>query len=176
MARIPYADLDKAPDNVKQLLQTLRNPGGNIFRLLLNAGAVTGPYLEFGAVLRNTLAIDLLLYEMIIVRVANLSKSGYVIRQHENFLRKHKVSEDSILALRTRLSLGNFSEQELAVLQLTDEVVLNVRASEATVAEAAKHFSPEALLHIMLTIGLYMMTCRMLETFDVELQPSPAVP
>lgn len=54
--------------------------------------------------------------------------------------------------------MGNFSDKELAALRLTDEVFMNVRASEATVAEAAKHFSPEALLHIMLTIGQYMLT------------------
>ena len=62
-------------------------------------------------------------------------------------------------------------EKERAALKLTDEVVLNVRASEETFAAADKHFSPEQLMHIVLTLGQYMMTCRIVETFDVDLQP-----
>ena len=174
MARIPYADLDRLPEEARELLQGRRSPGGNVFRMLANAGAATTGYLTFGAVLRKNLAIDLLLYEMVIVRVANLCRAGYVIRQHEAFLRKQNVSEDAILGLRVRPDAPVFSESERAALRLTDEVVLNVRASEATFAEAARHFSPEALMHIVMTIGQYMLTCRVVETFDVDLQPPTA--
>ncbi|HEX3972220.1 MAG TPA: hypothetical protein VHX19_12905, partial [Stellaceae bacterium] len=102
---------------------------------------------------------------------ANLSRAGYVIRQHEAFLRKQKVSEDIILALRVRPDSPIFTDAARAALRLTDEIVLNVRASDATFAAAAKHFTPEQLMHITLTIGQYMMTSRIVETFDIELQP-----
>ena len=42
---------------------------------------------------------------------------------------------------------------------------------QETFAAAAKHFNPEQLMHIVLTLGQYMMTCRIVETFDVDLQP-----
>jgi alkylhydroperoxidase family enzyme len=174
MPRIPYADLEALPEEAKKYLQARRSPTGNVFRMFANAGVATAGYLGFGALLRQNLAIDLLLYEMIIVRVANLSRAGYVIRQHEAFLRKQKVSEDVILALRVRPFSPVFSDKERAALQLVDEVVLNVRASDATFAEAAKHFGPEGLMHIVLTTGQYMLTCRVVETFDVDWQPVSA--
>lgn len=174
MPRIPYADLDTLPEDAKRLLGNKRSPQGNVFKMIANAGKATPGYLAFGVALRENLAIELLLYEYIIVRVANLSHAGYVIRQHEAFLRRQKVSEDIILALRTRIDAPVFSDAERAALRLVDEVVLNVRASDATFKEAAKHYSPEQLMHIVLTAGQYMLTSRVTETFDIELQPLKA--
>lgn len=171
MPRIPYADLEALPEDAKKILLGRRSPQGNVFRMIANAGRATTGYLGFGGTLRQHLAIDLLLYEYIIVRVANLCRAGYVIRQHEAFLRKQKVSEDIILSLRVRPDSPVFSAAERGALRLVDEVVLNVRASDATFAEAAKHFNAEQLMHIVLTLGQYMMTCRIVETFDIELQP-----
>lgn len=171
MPRVPYADLETLPEGARKYLGARRSPQGNVFKMIANAGKATTGYLGFGAVLRQNLAIDLLLYEYVIVRVASLSRAGYVIRQHEAFLRRQKVSEDIILALRVRPDSPVFTDAERAALRLVDEIVLNVRASEATFAAAAKHFSPEQLMHIMLTVGQYMMTSRIVETFDVDLQP-----
>lgn len=171
MPRIPYADLESLPEDAKRLLGGRRSPTGNVFRMIANAGKATAGYLALGAALREHLAIDLLLYEYIIVRVANLSRAGYVIRQHEAFLRKQKVSEDIILALRVRADSPVFSEPERAALRLVDEIVQNVRASAAAFSEAAIHFTPQQLMHITLTVGQYMLTSRIVETFDVDLQP-----
>jgi 4-carboxymuconolactone decarboxylase len=171
MPRIPYADLESLPEDAKRFLGARRSPQGNVFRMIANAGKATAGYLGLGAAIREHLSIDLLLYEYVVVRVANLSRAGYVIRQHEAFLRKQKVSEDIILALRVRPDSPVFNSAERAALRLVDEIVLNVRASEATFKEAAAHFSPEQLMHIVLTAGQYMLTSRIVETFDVDLQP-----
>ncbi|HEX3971832.1 MAG TPA: hypothetical protein VHX19_10940, partial [Stellaceae bacterium] len=80
MPRIPYADLDALPEDARQYLGARRSPQGNVFKMIANAGKATTGYLGFGAHLRQNLAIDLLLYEYVIVRVANLSRAGYVIR------------------------------------------------------------------------------------------------
>jgi 4-carboxymuconolactone decarboxylase len=172
MARIPYANLDDLPEDAKAFLQKKRSPGGNIFRMFANAGKATEGYLSFGVELRENLAIDILLYEYIIVRVGNLCRSGYVVRAHEKFLRKEKVSEDKILALRMRPELADFSESELVALQFVDELVANVRVSDETFAKAQKHFNSEQLMHITLAAGQYMLTCRVAETFAVDLQPA----
>ena len=171
MPRIPYADLNKLPDDAKQMLLGFRNPQQNVFRVTANAGRAAVGYFSFADQLRKHLSIDLLLYEYVSLRIANLSHAGYVIRQHETFLRKQKVSEEIILALRVRSDAPVFSDAERAALRFVDELVGNVRVSESTFAEAAKHFNPEQLMHIVLTAGFYMMTCRITETFDVDLQP-----
>jgi alkylhydroperoxidase family enzyme len=174
MARVDYADLDKLPEDAKALLATRRSPGGNIFRMFANANRVTAGYLGFGTALRKHLAIDIILYEYVIVRVANLSKSPYVIRQHEQFLRRNKVDEDKILSLRTNPSPRYFDEKEMAMLRFVDEFTLNVRVSDATFAEAKRHFTPEQLMHVSMTAGLYMFTARVAESFDIEMEPPRA--
>ncbi len=171
MPRIPYVDPEAMAPEVKAVLQTRRSPGGRIFQMMANAGKATAGYLGFGAALRQNLAIDILIYEITVVRVGILSNCAYVIRQHEAFLRRNGYPEEKILALRTRIDSAVFSEAERAALKLVDEVVLNVRASDETFAEAQRHYGPEALMHIVLTVGQYMMTCRVAETFDVELEP-----
>lgn len=173
MARMDYADLETLPEDAKEYLKTRRSPGGNIFRMLAHAGSATPGHLGFGTALRKHLSIDLILYEYVIVRVANLQSAGYVIRQHEEFLRRNDISEDVILGLRTRPRPEHFTDAELAALQFTDEMVLNVRVSDETFKRARACFSPQQLMHITLTIGQYMLTCRVAETFDVDLQPHP---
>ena len=104
--------------------------------MIANAGKVTGSYLNYGTEPRKHLAIDILIYEFAIVRVANLSKSGYVAHQHEQFLRRNDVDEDKILALKMRPSLKYFSEAELAAINFAEQVVLDVKVSDKTFAEA----------------------------------------
>lgn len=174
MPRIPYVEPENLSPEVKEVLQTRRSPGGRIFRMMANAGKATVGYLGFGAALRQNLAIDLMLYELVVTRVAILSNCAYVLRQHEGFLRRNGTSEDKLLALRTRTESHVFTDAERAALNLVDEVVLNVRASEATFVEAARHYGPEALMHIVLATCQYMMTCRVAETFDVEPEPITA--
>jgi alkylhydroperoxidase family enzyme len=170
MPRIPYANFDDLSDEARAYLGTKRSPGGNIFRMFANAGKATVGYLHFGVALRQNLAIDILLYEYVIVRVANLSRSGYVARAHEKFLRKQNVSEDKILALRMRPASADFSESELAALQFVDELVADVRVSDETFARTKKYFNAEQLMHITLAAGQYMLTSRVAETFAIELQ------
>lgn len=176
MARMAYADLDALDAGTKAILATRRSPSGNIFRMIANAGKVTGPYLNYGTELRKHLAIAIEIYEFAIVRVANLSRSAYVARQHEQFLRKNGVDEDKILALRMRPSLKHFTEAELAAIQFAEEVVLDVKVSDETFALAKKHYNEEQLMHLMLSTSHYMLACRIAETFEVDLQPadSPA--
>ena len=37
--------------------------------------------------------------------------------------------------------------------------------------EARRRFSPRALSELVLTVGFYMMVCRFLENFEVDIEP-----
>jgi hypothetical protein len=77
MPRVPYADLEALPEDARKYLGARRSPQGNVFKMIANAGKATTGYLGLGAILRQNLAIDLLLYEYVIVRVANLSRTRH---------------------------------------------------------------------------------------------------
>ena len=54
------------------------------------------------------------------------------------------------------------------VLRYTDDVVRNVKASDKTLKAVQAFLTPGAVVELTLTIGYYMMVCRLLETTGVE--------
>jgi alkylhydroperoxidase family enzyme len=61
-----------------------------------------------------------------------------------------------------------FDAKEKSLLKLSEEVIRHVRGSEAAVAEAKKHFSPQEIVEIIMTCGFYMTIARMTETLQVD--------
>jgi len=59
-------------------------------------------------------------------------------------------------------------------MRFTDDVVANVRASDATFEPLHARLSLQELQELTVTIGYYMMVCRFLETFGVDLETEPA--
>ncbi len=64
-----------------------------------------------------------------------------------------------------------FSATEKAVLRFTREVVVNVRASESSLAEAKKHISDREVVEVILVAGFYIMLARVTETLGVPNDP-----
>jgi alkylhydroperoxidase family enzyme len=57
-------------------------------------------------------------------------------------------------------------------MKFTDDVVHNVRASDATFAPLHERLSLQEMQELTVTIGFYMMVSRYLETFGIEIEPS----
>ena len=64
-----------------------------------------------------------------------------------------------------------FDEREKAALQLTREVVLDVRASEETLAQARRHLPDREIVELILMAGFYITLARLTETLGVETEP-----
>jgi len=124
-----------------------------------------------GAILwRGALPPDL--RELVIVRVGHLSQSVYELHHHEAFARHVGISEAKLEALRKfDTSSGPFSPLEHAVLVFVDEVVKNVRPSDAALQALQKHMPIGQILEVVAAAGCYMLVCRLLETTGV--QPDP---
>ena len=60
-----------------------------------------------------------------------------------------------------------------AVMAFADDVILNVRAGDATLAAVRAFLTDRALVDLILVIGLYMTVSRLLETTGVELDQAP---
>jgi alkylhydroperoxidase family enzyme len=61
-------------------------------------------------------------------------------------------------------------------LQLTDELLVSPRASDATLARMRAVFSDREVCEAVLTIGFYMMVARFLETTGVDLETGASDP
>jgi alkylhydroperoxidase family enzyme len=104
--------------------------------------------------------------EMIIIRVAALSKSAYERMQHLPLALQAGWGMAQIAAIEDGTLPG---KRENAILNYVDECVHHVRVSETTFSQAAAFFSETQLAELTLLIGHYMMTARFLESLNIDL-------
>jgi len=168
MARIPYYEVEKATGKHAEFLGKL-GTHMNIYRMLANSESGVKGFTRMGNALLYRCELDPVLRELAIIRVGRLSRAAYEVFQHERIGREAGVSDDKIAALRdATIEAPAFSDNEKAVLRFTDDVVRNVRASDKTLKAVEAFLSPAALVELTLTIGYYMMVCRLLETTGVD--------
>ena len=168
MPRIPYYDVDQATGKHAEFLGKLK-PHLNIYRMLANSENGFKGFVRMGNALLHRCELDPTLRELAIIRVGRLSRAAYEVFQHERIAREVGVEEGKIAALRdATVEAPAFSDNEKAVLRFTDDVVRNVRASDKNLKAVQAFLSAGALVELTLTIGYYMMVCRLLETTGVE--------
>ena len=78
--------------------------------------------------------------------------------------------EERIAAAEGALPSPLFSEAENAVLAFTDDQVANVKADATLFAAAHKHLGDAGMQELVIIIGIYLLVCRYLETFEIELE------
>jgi 4-carboxymuconolactone decarboxylase len=169
MARIPYPDLDQAPEDVRKLAARL--PPLNIFRMLPHAPTFVRGFGQLGSAILSQAALDARLRELIILRVGKDSPAPYEWQQHVPIGRTCGVSDEEIAALeRGDAEAPCFGERDRIVLRLTNELLQAPRASDGTLEAMRAHFSDREVCEAVLTIGFYMMVARFLETTGVDLE------
>src|SRR5712675_2416550 len=68
-------------------------------------------------------------------------------------------------------SASCFDELQRAALAFTDEIVKGRRPTDATFKAIAAKLTPAALVELQLSVGVYIMTSKFLETFAIDMQP-----
>ena len=173
MARISYYDRSKVSPKLGAIMDSLQPPL-NVFRMVANSEPVARGFLKMGNALLDRGKLSPTLRELAILRVGWLSKASYEVYQHERIGRDVGLSEEKLRAVHRGAEASEFDEQEKAVLRFTDDVVKNVKASDATFKPVAAFLDPEQLVELTLSIGFYMMVSRFLETLEVDDQEGQA--
>ncbi|RVQ47552.1 carboxymuconolactone decarboxylase family protein [Sinorhizobium meliloti] len=169
MSRIALVDPSTLTDNAAE--QYYRFPT-NLTRALLRTRGCTQACLDLGAALRNT-NLDAKSYELIILRVAALSRSQYERMQHLEPARQSGWTDQEIAAIEAG-DESCFGPRFAALLAYVDDCLHSVRASSQTFSRICEHFSESAVADATLLIGFYMMTARFLESLDVDLDDAPS--
>lgn len=171
MTRIPYPDLDKAPAEVREMLARLPAPVG-IFNMIAHAETALKPLMKLGGTFLGKLKLDPLLRELVILHAVNLEGGEYEWVQHVPIVLALGGTQAQIDALEAGDDRAVcFSEAEKAALRFTREVVVDVGASEASLAEARKHLSEREIVELILVAGFYIMLARLTETLDIPNDP-----
>lgn len=168
MARIAYPDPNSLSQEARDRLE--RGAALNLLRMMCQAESVFESYSRMGrAILRHGL-LDPNLRELAILRVGNLASSAYEQYQHVSLARKMHMDEEKIQATAVGSASPLFAPNEAALLRFVEETYQDLRVSDATFAEAQRHFTSAELVELSMLTGYYRMTAGFLETFDIEVE------
>lgn len=170
MARIPYPETAALTDKVRTRVEQL--PPLNILRMLSHAQANFIPFLAFGSSILSEQDLDAKLRELAILRVAHLTGANYEWTQHVPIARQCGASDAQLAAISEGSASAAFNDLEKKVLDFTDELTQNVRVSEATFQALAALLPHRQLVELTLATGFYGLAARVMEVFEVELEPS----
>lgn len=173
MPRVPYFDLDKVTPEYRELLKGRFSL--NIYRMLPHAETIAPGFLKMGGAILRESKLDPQLRELAIIRVGILSGASYEVHQHKRVGKSVGLSDEKIAALESNPQSDAFSALEKLVLRYTEEVVKNVKASDALFNELLAKLDGRRMAELTLTIGFYMLVSRFLENFEVEIEAEPVV-
>jgi alkylhydroperoxidase family enzyme len=169
MALLPYLDEKDASPEVLKALKSGRVVL-NVQKMTANAQSIFLQRSRLSNALFTQIVIDPKLREIAILRTAKDCHSVYEWTQHVPAAKHVGVTNEKIAAIENWQSAGCFSEVERLVLQFTDEVNANVKASRATLEALKRHLSPGEIIELLVIIGHWRQTASILETTEVELE------
>ena len=173
MARVKILQKDEVDPIAREMFQKSEDATGgviNLFRVLAHSPKICRDWNRMGTSLLFKGALDRKLMELAIIRVGELAQSDYELIAHRALGLQFGLTQDQIEAIASWGDATVFDELESLVLQYTDEVALNIRASDETYAELEKHFNSREIVELTVTIGFYGMVVRTLESLKVDLE------
>jgi alkylhydroperoxidase family enzyme len=171
MARLPYVDLESAPEKVRETMERLPVKL-NVFRMMANADTCFRPLLQLGSAILGGLALPARLRELLILQVGKGSPAPYEWTQHVPIARVAGASDEQIAAVeRGDFAAACFDARERAALRAGAELLRAPKLSDAAFAELERHFPPREIVEILVTVGYYMMLARLLESTAVDIDP-----
>ena len=170
LPRIPYPDVAGLPETAQKILA---GTPLNVVRI----GAVASlPLFEAQGRLSYAIAdpevLEPRIREAAILRVAHLSNSAYELHHHRPLARAAGLTEDNLEAIEHR-AYHRLDPTLAAVCRFTDEVVLELAPSDATLASLRALVSDQVVVNVVLAAGCYMTVARLIATAGIELDETP---
>jgi alkylhydroperoxidase family enzyme len=165
--------MDQVSDDIRAGFQIIEDHGGqvlNVFKVLANSPVVGGNVMKLITSFITNGSLSPNLRELVILRVADLSRANYIRTQHVPIGLLAGLTQDQLDMLNQWKDSTAFSDQERAVLQYIDEVAQEIRVSEETFNAVKDIFTEEQVVELTILIGCYGMIARILEALDVELE------
>lgn len=173
MSRIKLLEKDEVDPMVAQIYQKIEDSGSeviNLLKALAHSPKICRDFNRMGITLLLKGDLSPRLRELAILRVGNLARANYEWTKHVPIALQAGARQEQIDGLSNWADSTRFNEQEQAVLQYTDEVARNIRASDETFNKIAEFLSEKEIVELTVTIGYYGMVCRVLESLQIQLE------
>ncbi|MFE4415094.1 carboxymuconolactone decarboxylase family protein [Streptomyces sp. NPDC093064] len=167
MTRISYCT--SMSDQVRDLVAERGNL--NIYRALAHAGEPFAGWMLAGRAALTSTVVPARLRELVILRTGHLMKCPYEIAQHTYLAEDFGVGsrQRDALAADGRLAEGGFSPAELAVLEMTTELVTTASLAPARLDRLREVLGDEQLLEVLMIINRWSGLALMINALDVDI-------
>jgi AhpD family alkylhydroperoxidase len=176
MTRIAYRD----PADMTPRARELTHARGdlNVYRTLANAEKVFTGWMVAGNAALTSPTLPTRLREIVVLRTAYLMDCAYELGQHRDVARTAGVSADEIDAILSDndWQAMPFDAIELAVLELTTELLTTQSVSAETFDRVHRAIGSEATVEVLMVINRYAGLALMLNALDVDLDESARLP
>jgi alkylhydroperoxidase family enzyme len=176
MTRIPYRRPEDMTERAREL--TMERGNLNVYRVLANAEKVFNGWMQAGRDGLTSPVLSRRLRELVVLRTAYLMDSPYELGQHHDIARTAglDVTEISAVTSDSDWQTGHFDPVELAVLQLTTELLTTRGVAASLFDQVHAALGTEATVEVLMLISRYAGLALMLNALDVDLDETARLP
>ncbi|MUH72238.1 carboxymuconolactone decarboxylase family protein [Psychrosphaera haliotis] len=166
----PWQDGDEAPVELLAEMQG-RRPNGELIgidRLLLRSFPLAKGWNELLGRVRANFRLSLEFRELIMLRVAVLNKADFEWNVHyPAYIQAGGTDEKATALKNVVVSSSFFSEQEQALLELTDQSTTKVTVDSEVIERLKMLFGETEAVEAIATVAAYNMVSRFLVALDI---------
>jgi AhpD family alkylhydroperoxidase len=172
--RLPLVDPDTDDPRLATVFGRFSDAGHEIptlYRTLGNAPAMLDAWVGMAWPLRSEATTSRALRELIIMRVAQLTRTPYEWVAHRPMTVKCGITAEQLGELRRWRESNAFSTEERELLAMTDELTDGLDVSDETWATLAARYAPGELVELVLTCTYYCCVSRTLRALRLPVDP-----
>jgi 4-carboxymuconolactone decarboxylase len=143
----------------------------NVTMVLAQHPKLAKAYYTLGRHLLIESSVPHRLRELVTLRVAWHTKSGYEWHHHVRFGLRIGLTDDEIEAVKKGPEAAIWSASDRCVLRLTDELYEKSRISDLTWQELNQVLDRHRVMDLVFTIGHYVMTAWAIAAFGIPIEP-----
>ncbi|MEO7007997.1 MAG: carboxymuconolactone decarboxylase family protein [Caldimonas sp.] len=169
MARLPYPDLQRP--ELRPLVERIVAERGSVlhlYQMLLHSPPLAEGWLGFLTNVRQRLALNGGLRELVIMQVAHLNGAPYEAEQHAPIALREGLTRAQLDALPQWQSSAAFSPVQRAALRLADTMTRDVQVPEEPMREVRAQLDDRQVVELVGTIAAYNMVSRFLEALQIH--------
>jgi 4-carboxymuconolactone decarboxylase len=134
--------------------------------VLLHSPALADGWNSLLGAVRERIALDPAVRELVVLRIAVLNDAGYEWDAHEPVARRAGVTDAQLRAVRGD-DRSPFDTVQRAALDYADAMTTTVEVSDATFEALRPHFDEAGIVELTAVAAVYNMVSRFLVALDV---------
>jgi 4-carboxymuconolactone decarboxylase len=174
VGRLPLGPPDPEDKKVAQVYNSFDREGREpiaLYRILSHAPHVLHAFSGIGQGLRYEAVTPRALRELIVLRVAQLTRSDYEWSHHKAMAIAAGVEDRKLRELACWRASDAFDERERAVLRCAEEMH-ELRLSDEGFSELERHFEPAEIVEIVVMAAHYQAVARVIQALGVHVEPA----